>query len=125
MRSLRYLVFWLLASTPLWAGSTSSAMLTCSKEVRKQSFADNTLFHDMLAGIGGVGMADAVRYPHAAAREVAKIEVDVPYDNRKTGIERWTIKHDDGTQVVYTLYFVPDGNGGTNFGVKFGGNARP
>jgi hypothetical protein len=72
----------------------------------------------MLGGIGGAGFSDTVRFPKAKSRAVTKIEVIVPYDNVRTGIERWTIVHDDNLPTAYILYFVPDGHGGTRFGVK-------
>jgi len=82
------------------------------------SYASNRLFHDMLSGIGGVAFFDEVAHPNAKERRIVKIEVMVPYDNRKTGVERWTIKHDGDETVSYLVKFVPDGHGGTTFSVK-------
>ena len=82
------------------------------------SFAGDILFKDMLSGIGGAGFADTVRFPQAKTRTVTRIDVIVPYDNIRTGIERWTITHDGNQLTAYILYFVTNGRGGTNFRVK-------
>jgi len=82
------------------------------------SDADNRLFHDLLTQIGGVKFADEVIFPKAKNRAIVKIDVIVPYDNRKIGIERWTIQHDGFTTCSYIVKFIPDGNGGTQFTVQ-------
>ena len=115
---MRYSLAVLALCSVAYAAQPSYAMLTCAKATRKMSFASDALFNDMLGGIGGAGMADTARYPQAKSRSVTKIEVIVPYDNVRTGIERWTITHDGDQAIAYILYFVPDGHGGTNFGVK-------
>jgi hypothetical protein len=98
--------------------SSSSSSLTYTPEVRKMSYADNRLFHDMLNQIGGVGFADQAIFPDAKIRTITKIEAIVPYDNRKTGIERWTIQHDGQDSCSYIVKFIPDGGGGTTFAVQ-------
>jgi len=118
MYTIRSCFSMLAICATVYAAEPSYAMLTCAREVRKMSLADDTLFRDMLGGIGGAGFSDTVRYPKAKSRIVTKIEVIVPYDNVKTGIERWTIVHDGNQSTAYILYFVPDGRGGTKFGVK-------
>lgn len=82
------------------------------------SYADERLFCDLLTQIGGIGFAEHVMFPHVKSREVVNIEAIVPYDNRKTGVERWTIKHDDQEICSYLVRFIPDGQGGTTFSVK-------
>ena len=96
----------------------SSSSLAYTPEVRKMSYASNGLFHDMLSQIGGVGFAERVFFPNVKIRTITKIEVIVPYDNRQTGIERWTIQHDGQDSCSYIVRFVPDGIGGTTFGVQ-------
>jgi hypothetical protein len=118
MKTIRHALAVLAVCTVAHAAQTTYATLTCPNEIRRMSFASDALFRDMLGGIGGVGMADAARYPQAKSRFIAKIQVIVPYDNVRTGIERWTIAHDGDKGVAYILYFVPDGHDGTNFGVK-------
>jgi hypothetical protein len=92
--------------------------LTCSPEVRKMSYADNRLFRDMLNAISGVGFFDEVLFPNAKERKVIKIQAIVPYDNRKTGVEYWTVQHDGQDSCSYIVNFIPDGRGGTTFTVK-------
>jgi hypothetical protein len=118
MKMTRSWITMLAICSVVHAAQPNYAMLTCAEEVRKMSFASDLLFNDMLRGIGGVGMADTSFYPQAKSRSVTKIEVFVPYDNARTGIERWTITHDGDRATAYILYFVPDGHGGTNFGVR-------
>jgi len=79
------------------------------------SYADDRLFRDVFGGPGGVGFADEVMFPNAKVKTVTKIEAIVPYDNRKTGIERWTIQHDGQDTRAYIVKFIPDGHGGTTF----------
>ena len=86
-------------------------------EVQKQSFASKVLFHDLVSAPGGVAMADEAFYPKAKERKIVKIEVIVPYDNKKVGVERWSIWHSESETVAYVVNLVPDGQGGTDFGV--------
>jgi hypothetical protein len=96
----------------------SSSSLTYTPEIRKMSDASNTLFHDLLTQIGGVGFADETLFPNAKSREIVKIEVVIPYDNRETGVEHWTVQHDGLETCVYIVKFIPDGRGGTEFTVQ-------
>ena len=96
----------------------SSSSLTYTPEIRKMSDADNRLFHDLLTQMGGVKFADEVMFPNAKSRAIVKIEVIVPYDNQKTGIEHWTVQHDGLDTCVYIVKFIPDGSGGTQFTVQ-------
>ena len=114
MKKILLLVAILGASLPC---SAAQERLEYTKEVRKQSFADKVLFHDLVSAPGGVAMADEVFYPKAKERKIVKIEVLVPYDNKKVGIERWFIRHSESETAVYIVKFVPDGQGGTDFGV--------
>ena len=98
--------------------ATTSSPLTYTPEIRKMSYADNRLFRDMLSGIGGVGFADEVSFPNAKVRTVTKIEAIVPYDNRQTGVERWTVQHDGQDICSYIAKFIPDGRGGMTFAVQ-------
>jgi hypothetical protein len=104
----------MLAGCATMAGSK----LTYTPEIRHQSYADDRLFADLLNAIGGVGFADKVYYPDATERKIVKIEVVVAYDNQNTGIENWMIDHGTAGVSVYTITLVPDGQGGTNFGVR-------
>ena len=98
--------------------TTSSSSLTYTPEIRKISDADNRLFGDLLTQIGGVGFADEAIFPNAKSRAIVKIDVIVPYDNKKTGIEHWTVQHDGLDTCVYIVKFIPDGSGGTQFTVQ-------
>lgn len=100
------------------SGCATMPSLTYTPEIRKMSYADNRLFHDMLRGIGGVGFADGVIYPNAKVRTITNIGVIVPYDNRQMGVERWTIQHDGQDSCTYLVKFIPDGSGGTTFAVQ-------
>ena len=60
---------------------------------------------------------DQVFSPDTKSRAVVKIDVLVPYDNRRIGVERWTIQRDGGKTVAYIVKMIPDGQGGTNFNV--------
>jgi hypothetical protein len=95
-----------------------SSSVTYTPEIRKMSYADNRLFHDMLNSIGGVGFADEALFPNAKVRTITKIDAIVPYDNRQTGVERWTVQHDGQDSCSYTVKFIPDGGGGTTFAVQ-------
>ena len=96
----------------------SSSKLTYAPEVRRQSSASDTSFHDLLTAIGGVGYADRAAYPNAKERTLVRVEVLLPYDNQKTGSERWTIRHDANEIAVYQVTLVPDGEGATDFSVS-------
>lgn len=100
------------------AAIASSSKLTYTPEVRKQSLASDTSFHDLLTAIGGVGYSDRVAYPNAKERTLVRIEVLLPYDEQKTGSERWTIRHDTNKIAVYQVTLVPDGEGSTDFAVS-------
>jgi hypothetical protein len=98
--------------------TTSSSSLSYTPEVRKMSYADNRLFGNLLSGIGGAAFTDEVFFPNAKERRITRIEAIVPYDNQKTGVERWTIQHDGQDSCSYILKFIPDGSGGTQFTVR-------
>ena len=98
--------------------TTSSTGLTYTPEIRKMSYADNKLFRDLLSAIGGVKFADEVSFPNAKERRITGIEAIVPYDNHKTGVERWTVQHDGQDTCLYIVRFIPDGHGGTQFTVQ-------
>ena len=105
--------------------TTSSSKLTYAPEIRKMSSADDRLFRAMLNAIGGVKFADEVSFPNAKERKITAIETIVPYDNRKTGIERWTIQHDGQDTSSYMVKFIPDGRGGTTFTVQKDTGTKP
>jgi len=100
------------------SGCASTSRLTYTPEVRKMSYADNTLFRNLRSGIGGVGFADEVIYPDVNERRIEKIEIITPYNNRIAGKEKWTVNHDGKTNVSYLVTLNPDGRGGTYFSVK-------
>ena len=100
------------------SSSSRSDTLSYTSDVRKQSYADNTLFHDLVDGIGGVGFADQAFYKDARLRQLVKIDAVIRYSGKDIGEERWTIKHDDGSTVSYTVGLVPDFRGGTSFTVQ-------
>jgi hypothetical protein len=99
-------------------------------EIRRSTFADDVLFHDLLGAPGGVGMVDEVFFPKAKERKIIHIEIKVPYDGRQAGVERWTIEHAEGDDIAYRVNLIPDGQGGTTFAVEkdqgktFGGTAK-
>ena len=95
-----------------------SSKLTYAPEVRRQSSASDTSFHDLLTAIGGVGSADRAAYPNAKERTLVRVEVILPYDNQKTGSEHWTIRHDTNETAVYQVTLIPDGEGATDFSVS-------
>jgi hypothetical protein len=98
--------------------AASSSKLLYTPEVRKASFASDRLFRDLLNAIGGVKFADEVSFPEAKERRITRIESIVPYDNRQTGVERWTVQHDGRDTCSYMVKFFPDGRGGTRFTVQ-------
>jgi hypothetical protein len=99
------------------AAPAITAALTYTPEVRSSSRADDRLFTDMMHAMGGVDFLDRELFPQATQRALTSIEVVVPYDNRETGIERWTIQHDGEITATYMVRFKPDGKGGTYFSV--------
>ena len=98
--------------------TATTAPLVYSPKVRKSSYADDRLFRDMTRAIGGVDFVGRILFPTATQRVLVRVEVVVPYDNRQTGIERWTIQHDGNVNASYIAHFSPDGKGGTNFAVS-------
>jgi hypothetical protein len=100
------------------ATMASSPKLTYTPEVRRQTSASDTSFHDLLTALGGVGHSDRVAYPEAKERTIVQIEVLLPYDNHRAGSERWTIRHDGGKTAVYQVSLIPDGEGATDFTVR-------
>ena len=96
----------------------SSSKLSYAPEVRRQSSSSDTSFQDLLTAVGGVGYVDRVAYPNAKERTLVRVEVILPYDNQKTGSERWTIRHDANEIAVYQVTLVPDGEGATDFSVS-------
>jgi hypothetical protein len=114
---MRIFLFALAALLLAPAIFAASERLQYTPEARRQSYADKVLFHDLVSAPGGVAMADEAFYPAAKERTIVRIEAIVPYDNRRVGIERWTIRHSETETVTYIVKFVPDGNGGTDFGV--------
>ena len=92
--------------------TTRESRVAYRPEVRKMSTADDTLFLDLLLR---VGETDHKFYPSSKDKTLTRIEVITPYDNRKTGDERWFIQHDDGAVSVYRVKLQPDGRGGTRF----------
>jgi len=116
---MRY-TFLILTAAALLAGCTTTrtAKMTIQPAVREQSTADERLFRDVLTQRGGVGYADFVLYPQAKQMALMSIQVITPYDNHKTGVERWTIQHDGQDSCTYLVKFIPDGSGGTTFTVQ-------
>jgi len=101
------------------ATMSNSSSLTCTPEIRKLSNADDRLFSDLLTQMGGVGFADESSFPEAKTRTLENIMVIVPYDNHQTGVERWTIEHDNPDDTAsYTVKLIPDGHNGTTFSVQ-------
>ena len=106
--------------------TTFTPRLACPDDVRKMSYADDRLFSDLMAQIGGIRFAECVLYPNVKLGTMTKIEAIVPYDNHKTGIERWTVQHDGQDTCSYIVKFIPDGHGGTQFTVqKDDGTIKP
>lgn len=97
---------------------TPHGIITIPLEVRKQSTTDDTLFRDLLTKPGGVAHADMVLYPRSQQKALTRIDVLTPYDNQKTGQERWFIEHEGGETTAYLVRLNPDGRGGTTFTVQ-------
>jgi hypothetical protein len=98
--------------------TTLPTRLTSTVDVRKMSYADERLFRDLLTEKGGVGFAECVIFPRVKEGKITSIEAIVPYDNHKTGVERWTVQHDGQDTCSYIVKFIPDGHGGTQFTVQ-------
>ena len=110
----------IVAMILMLAGCTtlsSTSTPTYTPEVRSESSVSTPLFHDVLTAFRGVGYLDKDAFPMAKERTLVRIEVVYAYDSQKTGIERWTIKHDDGKTAVYQVVLIPDGEGSTDFTV--------
>jgi hypothetical protein len=60
---------------------------------------------------------DSIFAPTAKERRILKIDVIVPYDNQRVGVERWTISRDEHETAAYIIKMIPDGHGGTDFNV--------
>ena len=97
-----------------FAGCETMPKMVYTPEVRKMSFTDSTLFKDSL---NGLIIYDQMHYPNAKVRAVEKIEVIVPYDNSRIGLERWIVTHDGQDPATYIVKMFPDGKGGTNFNI--------
>ena len=112
--------FLILAIVGLLTGCTTTreAKMTIQPGVREHSTADERLFRDILTQRGGVGYVDFVLFPNATQKALTSIQVITPYDNHKTGVERWTIQHDGQDSCTYLVKFIPDGQGGTTFTVQ-------
>ena len=93
-------------------------MTFANNDVAKQTTADDQLFRDLLTDKGGISFADFALFPNVKERIVTNIKVIVPYDNHKTGVERWTIEHVGQGSCSYVVRFIPDGSGGTTFTVQ-------
>lgn len=113
----KLLLFAMLVTLAGCATIGSSSKISYTPEVRKQSFASDPLFRNLLSAVGGVGYSDEAAYPDAKERTLVRIEVLLPYDSQKTGSERWTIKHDTDKIAVYQVTLVPDEEGSTDFTV--------
>lgn len=109
--------FCLVVALMLIACSTISRM-ELPTEVLNTSTADETLRYDLITGIGGVGFLDNAFFPEGKKRKLTRIEVLTPYDNVKTGEERWFITDENGRERSYLVTLIPDGRGGTTFKVE-------
>ena len=85
--------------------------------MRKQSFASDVLFNDLINGETGIGAADKFFFPDAEVRKVTEIKVEVPYNNKETGVEHWRVQHDGKGSSTYILKLNPDGHGGTTWSI--------
>ena len=95
-------------------GCETMPKMAYTPEVRKMSFCSDILFKDSL---NGVMMMDSIFAPTAKERRILKIDVIVPYDNQRVGVERWTISRDEHETAAYIIKMIPDGHGGTDFNV--------
>jgi len=98
--------------------TTREGTLEISPEVEKTTTADPVLFRDLLSKPGGIGFADYQLYPRSYKKRFTRIEVLTPYDNVKTGEERWFITDEHGENRSYLVRMIPDGRGGTTFTVQ-------
>jgi hypothetical protein len=96
------------------AGCETMPQMAYTPEVRKMSYCSDILFKDSL---NGVMMMDSMFSHGVKARRIVKIEVIVPYDNQRVGIERWTISREEHETVAYIIKMIPDGHGGTDFNI--------
>lgn len=94
-----------------------TSKLSYTPEVRRQSSASDTSFHDLLTAIGGVGNVDRAAYPDSKERALVRVEVISPCGDQKIGSERWTIQHDANQTAVYQVILVSDEDGATDFDV--------
>ena len=95
--------------------TTRESVVMVDPAIRKNSNADDKLFWTVLLRIGE---ADHKRYPGAKFKKLARIDVITPYDNQRTGEERWFIDHGGGETAMYRATFTPDGRGGTDFAIQ-------
>jgi hypothetical protein len=98
--------------------TTPQGVLRIAPEVRKMSTTDEALFRDLLTKPGGVAHVDMLLYPRSKQKTLTRIEVLAPYDNRRTGQERWFVGHESGETAAYLVKLIPDGRGGTTFTVQ-------
>jgi len=99
------------------ATTGSSSKVAYAPELRSQSSASDAVFHSLLTAVKGIGRVDELAFPDAKERTLVRIEVIFPYDSKKMGSERWTIRHDTDKTAVYQVTLVPDEEGGTDFTV--------
>ncbi|HEX7652678.1 MAG TPA: hypothetical protein VF607_04170 [Verrucomicrobiae bacterium] len=83
--------------------------------VAKDSKLTGDLFAEAIDGPGGLGGVDEALFPRAKNKQVIKIEVLKPFENHQTGLERWTVQHDNKETCAYLIRIIPDANGGTTF----------
>jgi hypothetical protein len=120
----RFRVFNLIVVLFLSAcATTREGTMEISPEVEKSTTAGPVLFRDLLSKPGGVGFVDYTLYPRSYKKRFTRIEVLTPYDNVKTGEERWFITDEHGQNRSYLVRLIPDGRGGTTFTVRHEQNA--
>lgn len=85
----------------------TTGLVAYTAKVRKQSFASDVLFNDLINGETGIGAADKFFFPDAEVRKVTEIKVEVPYNNKETGVEHWTVQHDGKGSSTYILNSIP------------------
>lgn len=64
----------------------TTGLVAYTTKVRKQSFASDVLFNDLINGETGIGAADKFFLPDAEVRKVTEIKVRVPYDIKGIGV---------------------------------------
>jgi len=111
-------LFLLLVALAGCATMSSTSKVTYAPDIPKQSAANLPLFQNLLTAMGGVGSADRSAFPNPKERTLTHIDVVLRYDNRRTGVERWTIRHGPNDVVVYQVMLIPDGEGNTDFYVR-------